>query len=64
LTYEINDEAAIGAAAGGLAEVGHAIGVLGSGEDVRDAIDYQIADVDQRISKVEDGGVPLVLLGG
>lgn len=64
LTYEINHETTIGAAAGGLSKVGHAIGVLGSGKEVRGAILNQISGVDQRVSKVEDGGVSLVLLGG
>jgi hypothetical protein len=44
-TYKINDKAAIGAAASGLPEVGHAIGTLGSGKDVGDAIHYQIPSI-------------------
>jgi hypothetical protein len=56
-TDEVNDEAAVGAAAGGVAEVVHAVGQARRGEVVRDAVHHQVAGVHQGVPEVEDGRV-------
>ena len=47
LTQVVDDEAAVGAASGGLAELGLDVGQPGGGEDVPDAVGYEVAGVRQ-----------------
>jgi hypothetical protein len=60
-TEEVDDEAAVGAAAGGVAEVSHAVGRVRDGEQElvrRRHVDADVARVAQRIPEVEQGLVP------
>jgi hypothetical protein len=57
-TDEIDDEAAVGAPAGGVAEVGLAVGRARGGEVVRDALRDQVAGVHQRVPETEHRAVP------
>jgi hypothetical protein len=62
-TEEVDDEAAVGAAAGGVAEVGHAVGRLREGEQElvrRRLVDADVARVAQRVPEVEHGLEPAV----
>lgn len=61
-TEEVDEEAAVGAAAGGEAEEGHAVGKAGGGEEGRDAVRAEVAGVRQGVAKVEDRRV--ASLGG
>lgn len=50
----VDDEAAVRAAAGGLAEVGLAVGQARGGEDFRRAVLDEVAGVGQRVPEVEE----------
>ena len=53
----VDDEAAVGAAAGGLAEVGLAVGQARGGEDLRRAVLDEVAGVGQRVPEAEQARV-------
>jgi len=66
-TEEVDDEAAVGAAAGGVAEVGHAVGRLRESEHEvvrRRLVDANVARVAQRVPEVEQGLKPAVAGAG
>lgn len=54
-TEKIDDQAAVGAAAGGAAEEGLAVGRLGEGEAGGGAIDAEVAGVGHGVTEAEDG---------
>ena len=58
-TEEVDDEAAVGAAAGGLAEEGHPVGRARGGERLGRAVDDEVAGVGERVAEAEDGPVRL-----
>jgi hypothetical protein len=65
-TEEVDDEAAVGAAAGGVAEIRHAVGRLREGEQElvrRRLVDAEVARVAQRVPEVEHGLEPLGAAG-
>jgi hypothetical protein len=57
-TDEIDDEAAVGAPACRVAEVGLAVGEARGGEVVRDAVRDEVAGVHQRVPEIEHRAVP------
>jgi hypothetical protein len=59
LTEEVDDDAAVAAAAGGRAEVGLAVGRLGEGDLRRLAVGAEVARVRDGVAEVEDGIVRL-----
>jgi hypothetical protein len=59
-TEEVDDEAAVGAAAGGLAEEGHPVRRAGGGERLGRAVDDDVARVGERVAEAEDGPVRLL----
>ena len=63
-TEEVDDEAAVGAAAGGLAEEGHPVGRARGGERLGRAVDDEVAGVGERVAEAEDGPVRLPAPGG
>jgi hypothetical protein len=62
-TQEVDDEAAVGAAAGGLAEEGHPVGRARGGERLGRAVDDEVAGVGERVPEAEDGRVRLLAPG-
>lgn len=62
-TEEVDDEAAIGAASGGLAEEGHPVGRARGGERLWGAVDDEVAGVGERVAEAEDGPVRLLAPG-
>ena len=58
-TEEVDDDAAVGAAAGGAAEEGLAVGGLAGGEPRRAAADAEVAGVGDGVAEAVDSIVPL-----
>jgi predicted transcriptional regulator len=56
-TDEVDDDAAVGDAPRGIAEVGHAVRRVRRGQVVRDAVHAQVAGVRQGVAEAEDGRV-------
>ena len=54
-TQEVDDEAAVGAAAGGAAEEGLAVGGLGESEAGGGTVHAQVAGVGHGVAEAEDG---------
>uniref|UniRef100_A0A0A9GIH2 Uncharacterized protein n=1 Tax=Arundo donax TaxID=35708 RepID=A0A0A9GIH2_ARUDO len=64
LSKEVDDEAAVGAPASGLAEEGHPVGRARGGERLGRAVDDEVACVRERVPEAEDGLVRLLAPAG